>query len=95
MMDDSKRIMKKQTTAMKVDGLNYNDTRHSYKIWNFLPFKGHGFPTRFLFDYYFVVHPNSFLCCVFVCLLVVVVLCLVTNDARVYGLSILDWPFGF
>ena len=45
---------------------------------------------RFLFDYYFVVHPNSFLCCVFVCLLVVVVLCLVTNDARVYGLSILD-----
>jgi hypothetical protein len=53
---------------MTVDGMIYNNTRHKNKIWNFLPFKGPGFPTRFLFDYYFVVHPNSFLCCVFVCL---------------------------
>ena len=83
---------------MKVDGLNYNNERHSNEIWNFLPFKGPGFPTRFyliiillFIQVAFCVVRFCVYVCLFVCLLVlfVVVLFLVPNDARVSGLSIL------
>ena len=92
MMDDSKRLMKNKQQPWKW-------TDWTTIIQDIAIRFGTSYPSRDLDSLpgFYLIIILLFIQVAFcvVCLFVVVVLCLVPNDARVYGLSILDWPFGF
>ena len=68
MMDDSKRLMKKTQQPWKWTDWTTMIQDIAIRFGTSYPSRDMGSLPQFLFDYYFVVHPNSFLCCVFVCL---------------------------